>query len=153
MWYGLPMSAKATADRYDRFQVRIPGWLLVGILVVAAGWLIAGRLSAGGDDDRLRFPARLTVLDSSVENRVFSATLLLEGNSTFDPGTAGFTLVLDDLSRLPVGAREVREGAWHGRSYVVAIDRLIPEGRTPVAIDLAGKNGGGTYSLPGAPTP
>lgn len=146
------MSAGVASDPYSRMQLRIPGWLLVVALIVLAGWWLGGRLS-GGDDSGLGFPARVTRLDSTFENNVLTATVLVESNRDFEANSASFTIVLDDRSELQASGREVREGAWHGRSYVFAIDRRLPEGRTPAFLQLDGKNGGMLVPLPNQVAP
>lgn len=147
-----PMSAGAVSDTYHRIHIRIPGWLLVIVLALVVAWWAADKSGIGDDDNRaLQFPARVTSLDSTFENRVLSATVLVEANERFEANSIGFTVILDDSSQLQAGAREVGAGAWHGRSYVFVIDRLIPEGRTPRYLQVSGKNGGASVSLPGGP--
>lgn len=144
------MSARPAADlTHQRVQIRIPGWLILLALVLAAGWWIGGRVSGGESADPMDFPARVTLLESSTENRVLSATLMAESNGTFDPRTLAVTIILDDQSQLSAGVRDAREGAWHNRSVIITVDRLIPEGRTAVAIVIQGGNGGTTVALPG----
>ncbi|HNM78614.1 MAG TPA: hypothetical protein PKI89_09625 [Tepidiformaceae bacterium] len=144
------MSAHPVADTtHQRVQIRIPGWLILLVLVITVGWWIGGRVTGGDSADEMDFPARVTRLDSSIENRVLSVTLLVEANGTFDPRTLAITIVLDDQSQLSAGIRDVREGAWHNRSSIITVDRLLPEGRTAIAIAIEGGNGGTTVALPG----
>lgn len=148
------MSAGAATDPYSRMQIRIPGWFIVIALVVVGGWWAASKSPLAHDDDpAVLFPARVTRLDSTFENRVLTAMVLVEANEGFEPNSIGFTVILDDKSELQAGAREVGAGVWHGRSYVFAIDRLIPEGRRPEFLNVRGKNGGSLVSLSQEPPP
>ncbi len=141
------MSAGVASDPYSRIQIRIPGWLLVLALVLLVAWWGASRLP-NGDEPALAMPARVTVLASTFENGLLTTTVLVESYSDFAPNSIGFTIVLDDRSELQASGREAGAGAWHGRSYIFAIDRRIPEGRSPAFLQLNGKNGGVLVSLP-----
>lgn len=138
------MSAGAATDPYSRMQIRIPGWLLLIALVVLVGWWGTHRYSnASGDrsSGEFRFPGRFTALESSFENRVLTATVLIESDDAFQPSAFNVQVVLDDHHALDASVRVVGPGPWHDRSYIVALDRLIPEGRTPIAVQFIAKNG------------
>jgi hypothetical protein len=144
------MSAGAVTDNYHHLQVRIPGWLLALALVVLGLWWGANHFSGTGSESQSPFPQRITTLDSAFENRVLTATVLLESNEQLQPSALSFTIILDDHSQLPASVREVGSGPWHGRSSILAMDRLIPEGRTPAYLQVSGRNGGAVVPLTSA---
>lgn len=141
------MSAGAVTDNYHHFQVRIPGWLLALALVVLALWWGANHFSGTGNQTQSPFPQRITELHSTFENRVLTATVLLESNEQLELSGLSFTIILDDRSQIQASIRELGPGAWHSRSSVVALDRLIPEGRTPAYLQVSGRNGGAVVAL------
>ena len=145
------MSEQAAPDSHYRFQLHIPGWLLALAIIIGMG-LWGGRCVAdafdGGDDGaNFRFPSRITALDASFENRVLTATVLVESNESYDPRTLGFGITLDDSTHLEASARQLGGGPWPGRSYVMVIERLIPEGRTPRFLGVTGANGSASFGL------
>ena len=148
------MSAGAATDNYHHLQLRIPGWLLLLVLVSVATIWGTNRVRdafANDDDPRLHFPARVTALETSFEGQALTVTVMVEGNQAFEPSSIRFTIRLDDRSEVQASGREVGAGAWHGRSYVFAVERLIPEGRTPTFLTVSGANGVSSVALTEGP--
>ncbi len=129
--------------------MRIPGWLIALALLIGIG-LWGGRCVANAVDNsgsEFARPNRITALQVSFENRVLTANVLVEANESLESRTLGFAIILDDGSPLPAAARELGGGAWPGRSYVMALERLIPEGRTPAFLQVNYENGSASLGL------
>ncbi len=90
--------------------------------------------NSNGGSDGFRMPMRVTALQSSVDANVFRAAVLLENDETLDLTRVRFAVALDDGTTLPVAALIRGSGVWQGRSYVVDLEKLIPEGKTATTL-------------------
>lgn len=135
------MTAETARTSDLHLRLRIPGWLLMAALLVAVVFF-GGRYTWGvidnsnGGPDGFRMPMRVTALESSVDGNVLRAAILLENDETLDLTRVRFAVALDDGTTLPVAALIRGSGAWQGRSYVVDIEKLIPNGRTATTLHV-----------------
>ena len=150
------MSARAAEDSTVHLTLRIPGWLLALGLVVVVAWFggrcVAGVVeqSTGAERAGFSFPYRFTALQADFEDRAFSATVLIESNSEIDSARLTYSVRLDDGTQLTASATFLRPGAWHGRSRVVEIEKVLPEGRTPESIVIVTPTSHSSVDISGA---
>lgn len=123
-------------------RLRIPGWLILAVIAVGLVFW-GGRYAWDMVDSNADAPSgvglaeRITPLETSVEAGVLRASVLGESNEPFDPLAVSAGVTLDDATFLPAGVLFRGGGAWHGRSYVLSIEKAIPEGRTVATIRVS----------------
>jgi hypothetical protein len=148
------MAESAVRDSDFHIRVRIPGWLLLGALLLAAsfwgGRYVLGIIdNSNGGASGFIMPMRVTALEASTDGGVLRATVLLENDTDFDPRALNMAVALDDGSSLAVPPLIVKGGAWHGRSYVVRLEKAIPDGRTVDSLRVTTHTGHWAVALPG----
>ncbi len=153
------MVDRAAPQTHYRFGIRVPGWLLVAILVAPA--LFFGAKFALDAVDRaspeLGIPVRVQLADATIGDSAVSLRVVIETNRPFDPLELRYHIVVERggvIERLPTGASVLGEGAWQGRSAIIQVDRILPEGATfqELTIDGPGWSGGTGVGNP-APAP
>lgn len=150
-----PMVDRAAPQTHYRLAVRLPGWLLIAMLAAPATFF--GVRFAVDAFDRASpepgIPVRLQVADATIENDVVSLRILIEANKPFDPLELRYHVTVERnglIERLPTGASVLGPGAWEGRSAVIQVDRILPEGATfrELSVDGPGWSGGTGFANP-----
>lgn len=149
------MVDRAAPQTHYRLAIRVPGWLLVAMLAAPA-MVFAVRFALDAFDrasPELGIPVRLQLADASITEDAVSLRILLEANEPFDPTELRYHVTVERngvIERLPIGASVLGPGAWEGRSAVIQVDRILPEGATfrEFSVEGPGWSGGTDFGNP-----
>lgn len=127
------------AQRDDlHFVIRVPGWLIAGLLVALAAWWLVAKAPWDTGDGPVSLQPMATLLQSETKDGAWSGRVLLEADGPVDDPAAGWVLANGDRSQaLPLAARTVAPPAGT-RGVLVELVALLPEGFRPAYVDRPG---------------
>jgi len=108
------------------FTIRIPGPLLVALLLVLTGWFVFHQYRAGGT--AYAPPARAEVFRERVDGNVWSADALIESHDSIPRPLEGWSLGTDSGVSVPVAVSSGTSPNPYLRRLVVHLFARLPEG-------------------------